>query len=58
LTGDVVAFVGPPTQFTTLSIVALFEIDSERMSCSFTPGVTGTSKARLAWIVGSALKKQ
>jgi len=28
------------------------------MSCSFTPGRTGTSKALLAWIVGSTLKKQ
>ena len=46
------ASVGAPTSLTTWSIVPWFVIDSVRMSCSFTPGVTGTSKARLAWIVG------
>jgi hypothetical protein len=57
-TGFVFLSVGAPTSFTTWSIVPLPEIDRSRMSCSFTPGVTGTSKAWLAWIVGSTLKKQ
>ena len=44
--------------FTTWSIVPWFVIESVSRSWSRIPGVTGTSNARLAWIVGSTLKKQ
>src|SRR2546430_1431056 len=57
-TGVVFGGVGAPKSLTTWSIVPWFVIDRSRMSCSFTPGLTGTSKACVAWIVGSTLKKQ
>src|SRR5262249_49889076 len=47
-----------PVSLTTWSIVPTPPSETVRMSCSFTPGVTGTSNARVAWIVGSTLKKQ
>ena len=47
-----------PVSLTTWSMVPTPPSETVRRSCSFTPGVTGTSNARVAWIEGSTLKKQ
>src|SRR3954462_13354696 len=56
--GVVSGLVGGPKSLTTWSIVPWLVMESVRMSCSFTPGRTGTSNAWLEWMVGSTLKKQ
>ena len=47
-----------PVSLTTWSMVLTPPSETVSRSWSFTPGVTGTSNARVAWIVGSTLKKQ
>src|SRR5689334_8123093 len=59
LTGMVAApCAAAPVSLTTWSITPTPPSETVRRSCSFTPGLTGTSKARVAWIVGLTLKKQ